>query len=161
MRRSGMLVLLIAATVQAHELGPATMQDALANSLAQVGGRRSPQMRAFAAHFTTLANQAISKSPTAVTALGLAGIDSTLETSGPTYLTNPHTLGAGTGNLNAPAGKAELDGLDGASLDPTPEPGRLLLENRNAEPVAVAVGHHLAPGQSAVRLAGRDGVAGR
>src|SRR4029450_3960679 len=139
MLRSGTLVLLIAATVQAHELGPATMQDALANSLAQVGVRRSPQMRAPPAPFTTPGNQAFSKSPSAVTALGLAGIDSTLETSGPPYLPNPHTLGAGTVNLNVLGGTSELGGPGGASLDPTPEPGRLLLENRNAEPVAVAV----------------------
>src|SRR4030095_13941417 len=96
---------------RARERAPATMRVALSNSLAQVGVRRSPQMRAFASHFSTLANQAISKSPTAVTALGLAGIDSTLETSGPTYLTNPHTLGAGTVNLNVLGGTSELDGL--------------------------------------------------
>src|SRR4030095_10645628 len=158
MLRSGTLVLLIAATVQAHELGPATMQDALANSLAQVGVRRSPQMRAFAAHFSTLANQAISKSPTAATAIGLAGIDATLETLGPIYLTNPHTLGAGAVNVNVLGGTSELDNLDGDSLDPTPAPGRPLLEDRQGAPVAVAVAYHLALRQSAVGLAATYGL---
>src|SRR4030095_8493750 len=121
------VLLLLATTARAHERGPATMQDALANSLAQVGVRRSPQMRAFASHVSTLANQAISKSPTAVTALGLAGIDATLEPLGPTYLTNPQTLGAGAVNVNVLGGTSALDNLDGAGLDPTPEPGRVAL----------------------------------
>jgi hypothetical protein len=158
MLRSALLVVLMAATAQAHELAPATMQDALANSLAQVGVRRSPQMAAFARHFSTLANQAISKAPTSVTALGLAGIDSTLETLGPTYLTNPQTLGAGTVNLNVLGGTSALDTLDGAGLDPVPQPGLLLLEDRQDEPVAVAVEYHLALRQSAVGLAATYGL---
>src|SRR4029453_1892628 len=144
MRGRGLAVLLLLVTTPpAHEGGPATMQDALANSLAQVGVRRSPQMRAFAAHFSTLANQAIAKSPTAATAIGLAGIDATLETLGPIYLTNPHTLGAGAVNVNVLGGTSALDGLDGASLDPTPEPGRLLLDDRAGAPLAAAGGAHL------------------
>jgi hypothetical protein len=158
MCRSGALLLLLAATAQAHERAPATMQDALANSLAQVGVRRSPQLRAFARHFSTLANQALSKSPTSVTAIGLAGIDATLEPLGPTYLTNPHTLAAGTVNVNVLGGTTELDGLDGESLDPAPEPGRLVLEDREGEPVAVAVEYHLALRQSAVGLAATYGL---
>src|SRR4029450_10994953 len=156
--RAMAVCLLLAPSARAHERAPATMSDALANSLAQVGGRRSPQMRAFASHVSTLANQAISKSPTAVTALGLAGIDATLETLGPTYLTNPHTLGAGTVNVNVLGGTSELDNLDGAGLDPTPQPGRLLLEDRSDAPVAVAVEYHLALRQSAVGLAALYGL---
>src|SRR4029453_15861184 len=159
MRGRGLAVLLLlATTARAHERAPATMQGALSNSLAQVGVRRSPQMRAFASHFSTVGNQAISKSPAAATAIGLAGIDATLETLGPIYLTNPHTLGAGAVNVNVLGGTSELDNLDGDSLDPTPEPGRLLLEDRQGAPVAVAVEYHLALRQSAVGLAATYGL---
>jgi hypothetical protein len=151
-------LLLLATSAHGHEGPPATMQGALGDSLALVGIRRSPQMRAFAAHVTTLANLALSTSPTAATAIGRAGIDATLETLGPVYLTNPHTMGAGQWNVNVLGGTTELDNLDGASLDPTPEPGLLVLEDRGDTPVAVALEYHLSLRQSAVGLAATYGL---
>src|SRR4029453_12876042 len=97
--RAMAVCLLLAPSARAHERAPATMSDALANSLAPAGA-----------------------------ALGLAGIDATLEPLGPTYLTNPQTLGAGAVNVNVLGGTSALDNLDGAGLDPTPEPGRVLVE---------------------------------
>jgi hypothetical protein len=146
------LVLLLATGVQAHELAPGTMRQALSDSLAQVGIRRSPQAAAFARHFATLANLSISKSPTSPTAISMAGIDATQGAIGPIYLTNPSTLPAGALNFNVLGGTGELDGLDGSSLDPTPEPGLLVLEQGD-EPLAVAVSYHLSLRESAVGFA--------
>ena len=134
------------------------MQDALSNSLAQIGVRRSPQLQAFAQHVTTLANLATSKSPTAATAIGLASIDATLGALGPVYLTNPSTLGSGTINVNVIGGSTHLDALDGESLAPAPEPGLLLLDDRQGEPLAVAVAYRLGLRQSATGIAVTYGV---
>jgi hypothetical protein len=134
------------------------MHSALTESLALVGIRRSPQMAAFAAHFTTLVTQALSTSPTAATAIGRAGIDATLEALGPVYLTNPQTVAAGAVNVNVLGGTSTLDNLDGGGLDPTPEPGLLVLEDRGGEPVAVALDYHLSLRQSAIGLAATYGL---
>jgi hypothetical protein len=129
------------------------MTAALADSLAQVGIRPSAQAQAFAQHFTTLANQAISKSPTSSTAMSLTGIDATMGALGPIHLTNPDTQPARSLNVTLLGGTVNLDSLDGHSLDPTPEPGLLLVEDRTNEPAAIAVEYRLSLRQSAVALA--------
>ena len=148
-----LLLLLLPLTALAHERNPSSMTAALANSLAQVGIRPSAQARAFAAHFTTLANQAISKSPTSSTAMSLSGIDSTMGALGPIHLTNPDTQPARALNVTLLGGTVNLDSLDGHHLDPTPEPGRLLTEDRANEPVALAIEYRLSLRQSAIALA--------
>jgi hypothetical protein len=129
------------------------MTAALADSLAQVGIRPSAQARAFADHFSVLANQAISKSPTSPTSISIAGIDATMGALGPIHLTTPSTQPARSLNLTLLGGTVNLDSLDGHSLSPTPEPGLLLVDDKAGEPAAIAVSYHLSLRQSALGLA--------
>jgi hypothetical protein len=115
-------------------------------------------MTAFAAHFTTLMNQAISKSffP-ATSGSGMAGIDSSMEPLGPIFLSHPSTLGSGQINLNLMTSRSSLNQLDGHSLDPAPDPGLLVLDGPDGQ-VAGDLDFHFDVQQWAVGLSATYGV---
>lgn len=115
-------------------------------------------MTAFAAHFTTLMNQAISKSFFPATSnSGMVGIDSSMEPLGPIFLAHPLTLGARQLNVNLMTSGSSLNQLDGHSLDPAPDPGLLVLDGPNGQ-IARDVDFHLDVQQWAVGLSASYGV---
>jgi hypothetical protein len=129
------LIILTAKPSFGHQPRIRSPQQAIATSLSGLSIARSPQMTAFAQHFTTLANLAISKShfPATNANNGMIGIDSSIEQLGPILLGHPTTLGRGQLNLNVMSSRLSLDMLDGESLDPTPKPGKLLLDGPNGQ----------------------------
>ena len=128
---------------------PSTSLGLLGSSLDPIGIRSSPQLRAFASQLSSESTQLSFNSPSAVNSI--SAIDSTMESAGPIFLAHPATVGKGKTNVSLLSQTSLVDNT-------FPQPGRLLIEDRQGQQFAAAIGYRLQLRTTTTALAISHGI---